>query len=89
MDQEGQPSWILADAPTYHYAYMFNSLTGQDASPVYGWMYPFEDIREKMESGAADYMILLYGTGIYEENREYLNTYEMVIENGLGCVIAL
>lgn len=89
MGQENCCSWLLADAPVYYYAYMFNALSAQDTSPVYGWVYPFDVVRTELESGNCDYLILLHGTEIYEENREYFEKYEIVYENNLGYVIAL
>lgn len=86
-DEQEREAWLIADIGTYYYTYMFDSITGQNSSPVYGWYYSIDEIKDTVMQGEEKYILVLYQSEIYQENQEFFESFHKKMENELGCVL--
>ncbi len=79
---------LLADYDTYGYVYWYDAITGQHSYKYYGWCHEFEEIKGRIDDGACDYLAVLNFSKIYNDNKEYFDRFERVMENEIGFIIS-
>ena len=79
---------LLADYDTYGYVYWYDAITGQHSYKYYGWCHEFEEIKERIDGGFCDYLVVLNFSEIYNKNKEYFDRFERVMENEIGFIIS-
>lgn len=81
---------VLGDIPNYLDVYWCENFTGQDLSDYYYWTNESGDTYNKIVEGkTVQYVLVLYGTSIYQDNKEVWDQFEKVYNTKAGCILKL
>ena len=81
---------VLGDIPNYLDVYWCENFTGQDLSDYYYWTDEAGDTYNRIVEGkTVQYVLVLYGTGMYQDNKKIWNKYEKVYKTKSGCILKL
>lgn len=86
LKEEEKAVPLLATQENYSACFWYEGITGESCSDFYGWFYPFDVVKEKIENKEINYFVVYKDSPIYAAYEDYFEEFEYVFENELALV---
>lgn len=77
---------LISSEEKYEKCFWYEAITGNDCSEYYEWWYKFKEVQQKLESGTAEIFAVFKDTLIYENHKDYFDSFEIIYENDKGIL---